>query len=244
MSGHSHWAGIKHKKGLADAKRSKVFSKFAQEITLAAREGGGDPSFNAKLRTVIDKAKAMNMPADNIERAVKRGVGGGEADSMQELFLEAYGPGGIAIVIHCITDKHTRTIGEVRNIVNQHGGKFVEGGAVRWMFEQKGVIEVDLQKQTAFKEKDGLELAAIEAGAQDIAWQNENALLIYTNPAELDIVKTNLEQRGVAVSSFELELVPKESVEIGEKEKGTAEKLFEALDDHGDVQEIYSNLKS
>ncbi|MBI2573962.1 MAG: YebC/PmpR family DNA-binding transcriptional regulator [Candidatus Wildermuthbacteria bacterium] len=217
MSGHSHWSGIKHKKGLADAKRSKVFSKFAQEITLAAKEGGGDPSFNAKLRTVIDKAKAMNMPADNIERAIRRGAGGGEADTMQELFLEAYGPGGIAIVVHCITDKHTRTIGEVRNIVNQHGGKFVEGGAVRWMFEQKGVIELELQKQTALKEKDGLELAAIEAGAQDIAWQDGNILTVYTSPTELDRVKTWLEQKNIAVSSSGLELMAKESVETCRK---------------------------
>jgi YebC/PmpR family DNA-binding regulatory protein len=183
MSGHSHWHSIKYKKGAADAKKSKAFSKISREITVAAREGGGDPSFNAKLRTAIEKAKDFDIPADNIERAIKRGIGELEGAKLEEVLFEAYGPGGIAIIIEGITDNKNRAISEIKQILNQNGGKLVGEGGARWMFERK----------------------VREPGS--------------------------------------LEWVPKQEVELGEKDKELALKLFEALDESETVQEIYSNLK-
>jgi len=238
MSGHSHWHSIKYQKTAADAKRSKVFSKMAKEIAVAAREGGGNPEFNSKLRLAVEKAKALNMPAENIERAIKRGTGELEGAQLESVIFEAYGPGGIAIIIEGITDNKNRTLGEIKQILNQNGGKLVGEGSVRWLFERKGAITVSSQG----KNKEELEMAAIEAGAEDIYWHDE-MLDVYTHPEELEKVKKNLENKNIEIKTATLDWVAKEQVDLEEKEKQACQKLFEALDENEAVQEIYSTMK-
>jgi YebC/PmpR family DNA-binding regulatory protein len=238
MSGHSHWAGIKHKKGLADAKRSKAFSKMAKEITIAAKEGSDNPEFNSKLRLAIEKAKGLNMPAENIERAVKRGTGELEGIQLESVIFEAYGPGGIAVIIEGITDNKNRTLGEIKQILNQNGGKLVGEGSVKWLFERKGAITVNPQG----KNKEELEIAAIEAGAEDIYWHDE-VLDVYTKPGELEKVKKNLEDKNIETGTTSLDWVAKEQIKLGEKDKQACQKLFEALDENDAVQEIYSTIE-
>lgn len=240
MSGHSHWAGIKHKKGLADAKRSQVFSKLAKELTIAAREGGGsDPMANPRLRTVMAKAKEANMPSDNVERAIKKGTGGDTAQ-LEEMFIEAYGPGGIALLIPAITDNRNRTISEIKQILQRSRGKMVEGGAVRWLFERRGVAAVELEQTNLVSTKEGLELLAIEAGAEDFYW-HDHTLEMHVTPSALASLTEKLQEKGLQVTSS-LDWVPKEHVQISVEDHAAAEQLFEALSDHDDVQDIYSNL--
>jgi len=241
MSGHSHWSTIKRKKGLADAKRGQMFSKMAKLITMAAREGGGSPDTNAPLRLAIEKAKSVNFPKENIERAIKRGTGELEGVHLEEILFEAYGPGGIALIIEGITDNKNRALGEVKQILAKHNGKLVKEGSVRWLFERKGVITVDWEKEE-LKNKEDLELKVIEAGAEDIHWQ-ENSLDIYTSLHKLEEVKENLEKRNIKIESASLDWVAKKIVEVNKKEQELAEKLFEALDESDSVQEIYSNIK-
>jgi YebC/PmpR family DNA-binding regulatory protein len=243
MSGHSHWAGIKYKKSLADLKRGQVFSKLAREIEVASREGGGDPELNPKLRMAIEKARSINMPSENIEKAIKRGTGKIEGAKFEPVIFEAYGPGGVAIIIEGITDNKNRALGEIKQILNQNGGKLVSEGAVRWMFERKGAIIVDCKLQIEdLKDREKLEMTAIEAGAEDLYWHND-ILDIYTKPEELEKVKKNLEEKKIKIESTSLDWVPKEMVELDEKQKEACQKLFEALDENEAVQEIYSNLK-
>jgi len=242
MSGHSHWAGIKYKKGLADIKKSQAFSKTAREITIASREGS-NPDFNSKLRLAIEKAKSIRMPTENIERAIKRGTGELAGEKLEEILFEAYGPGGIAIIIEGITDNKNRTLGEIKQILNQSGGKLVSEGAVKWMFERKGCITVNCKLQMEnLQKREKLEMAAIEAGAEDIYWHDE-FLDIYTKIEDLEKVKKNLEERKVKIESASLDWVAKEEIGLDEKTKGACQKLFEALDESDSVQEIYSNLK-
>ncbi|MBI1971382.1 MAG: YebC/PmpR family DNA-binding transcriptional regulator [Candidatus Wildermuthbacteria bacterium] len=251
MSGHSHARTIKHKKDAADAARSSVFSKMAREITVAVRDGGGDPVTNTQLRAVLERARSFNMPSANIDRAIARATGGEDARNLQGVLFEAYGPGDIALLISGITDNKNRTVSELKQILNRFGGKLVEGGAVQWMFEHKGVITInpksDLPAGQAGirnpKQKEEMELKAIESGADDMYWGDEETLEVYTKPAELERVKTKLQEQELAVESSALEWVPKENVEIAPDAKEAAEKLFEALDAHDDVQNIYSNLK-
>ncbi len=240
MSGHSHWAGIKHKKGLADIQRSKAFSKLAREITIAAREGP-DPAINPKLRTAIEKARSLNMPSENIERAIKKGSGGADAQQLQEILLEAYGPGGVALLITCITDNKNRTLGEIKQILGRFDGKLVEGGAVQWLFERKGEIAINVKAQSSNVKKEDVELAAIEAGAQDLSWDKENTLFVYTTTADLEKVKTALTEKSIVVESAVLSWVAKEHIETSADSKESLQKLFEALDEQDDVQEIYTN---
>jgi YebC/PmpR family DNA-binding regulatory protein len=240
MSGHSHWASIKHKKGAADAKRSKLFSKLAREITIAAREGGGDITFNSKLRMMVDKAKSLNMPMENIERSIKKGTGEIEGEQLEPIILEAYGPGGVSLIIEGITDNKNRTLGEIKKTLNECGGKMVTEGAVKWMFDRKGIIEIDTSKSE--KTKDDLEMLAIESGAVDTSWDNET-LEVHTNPEDLEKVRKALEEAGVQAESASIGWIAKENIEIGEKDKGNCQKLFEALDENDAVQEIYSNAK-
>ncbi|MBI2644370.1 MAG: YebC/PmpR family DNA-binding transcriptional regulator [Candidatus Wildermuthbacteria bacterium] len=243
MSGHSHWAGIKHKKGLADAKRSKLFSKFARELTIAARQGG-DPSINTVLRAIIEKAKDINMPSENITRAIKRGTGEETGARLEEVLLEAYGPGGAALLIKGITDNRNRMLGEVKQILARHQGKLAEGGSVRWMFEQKGVIIISPNPEEGpAAPKEELELAAIEAGAQDLYWHEDTMLDIYTIPTQLEETKKKLQERRFAIEDATLDWVPKERIALDEQNKKIAQELFDALDESEDVQEIYSNLK-
>jgi len=240
MSGHSHWKTIKYKKASADAQKSRAFSKIARLISVAAREKGGDPETNPKLRTAIEQAKELNMPSENIERAIKRGTGAVEGAQLEEILLEAYGPGGIAIVIEGITDNKNRTLNEIKQILNQYNGKLASEGSVKWMFERKGVIVVNGEQFTEKKEE--LELKTLEAGAEDLYWHN-NTLDVYTRPEELDKVKRNLKEAGVPIEDASLDWVPKEYKEVGPEEKELLDKLFEALDENDAVQEIYSNLK-
>ena len=232
MSGHSHFRTVMHKKGLADAKRSQMFSKLAKELTVAAKEGGTDLQANPRLRTVIEKAKAANMPADNIERALKKATGE-DAGRLEEVLLEAYGPGGVAILIAAITDNKNRTLGEIKQILQKNQGKMVEGGAVRWLFERRGVATIE-------NAPEDLELFAIEAGAEDLFWR-DHTLDIYTDPSALNSLKARLEEKNVRVTAS-IDWVPKERINPSEKDTQAAEKLFEALDDQDDVQDMYANI--
>jgi len=243
MSGHSHFKSIKHAKGISDAKKGKVFSKISRLISIAVKEGGGNPEANAKLRLAIEQARAANMPKDNIQRAIERGSGKIADEKLEQFVFEAYGPEGIAIIIEGITDNKNRTLGEIKQILNQNGGKLAGEGSVRWLFERKGCIIVSLKSQNEdFKNKEKIELKAIEAGAEDIYWQ-EDFLDVYTKPEELEKVKRTLEEKGVKVESSSLDWVAKEMLGVGEKEKESCQKLFEALDENEAVQDIYSNLK-
>lgn len=242
MSGHSHWSTIKHKKGAADVARGQVFSKISKIISVAARDGGGDPNANSKLRMAVEKARSINMPSDNVERAIKRGTGEGEGTRLEEVMFEAYGPGKTAIIVEGITDNKNRTLGEVKQILNQHGGKLASEGSVRWLFEQNGIIALSRSKNEKLTKED-LELKTIEAGAENIAW-NEDILEVYTKPEILEQTKKNLESAGMVVESTTLGWTPKDVVAVNEQERASLEKLFEDLDENDAVQEIYSNLKT
>jgi YebC/PmpR family DNA-binding regulatory protein len=242
MSGHSHWHSIRHQKGITDAKKSKVFSKISRIITLAAKEGGGNPNANAKLRLAIEQGKEANLPGDTIEKAIKRGTGEIEGAKYEEFSFEAYGPGGIALLIDGITDNKNRTLGEIKQILNQHNGKLVESG-VRWLFDRKGSIILDLKMQIEnLKNREQVELLAIEAGADDLLWKDD-ALEIYTTPENLESTKKSMEEKGVKIQSSAIGWKPKTEVEVDQKTKEAAENLFEALDENDAVQEIYSNIK-
>lgn len=237
MSGHSHFAGIKHRKGINDAKRAKVFTKLAKPITIAAREGGGNPDTNFKLRMAIDKAREFNMPKENIERAVKRGTGEIKGEEITEIIYEAKGPGNILMLIKTTTDNRNRTVSELKTIFNKIGGKMGEAGSSMWNFDQVGSVIVD----PAGKDLDELELAAIDAGAKDTKME-ENTIIIFTDPKDLQKVKNNLEKENTKITEASLTFIPKSTVEIDENTRLDYEKLLEALDDQDDVDEIYDNL--
>jgi YebC/PmpR family DNA-binding regulatory protein len=245
MSGHSHAKTVMATKMANAAKKGKIYSKYARLITIAVKDGGGsgDPTKNSKLKAVIDQAKNMNMPKENIERAIKKGTGELAGENLEEVSFEAFGPGGIALIINGITDNKNRTLGEIKVILNTNNGKLAGEGAVKWMFDQKGIIAINSQFPISnFQTKDDFEMTAIEAGADDIK-ESEGVLEIYTKPENLEVVKKTLEEKGVKVESFSLELVAKEEMELSEKEKEQAQKLFEALDDNDAVQNVFSNLK-
>jgi YebC/PmpR family DNA-binding regulatory protein len=238
MSGHSHWAGIKHKKGLADAKRAGVFTKVARIVTLAAKEGGGNPDMNFKLRIAIDQARAVNMPKDNIDRAVKRGTGElKDQAAIEEAIYEAMAFGNIAMLVKTATDNKNRTVSELKAIFNKTNVKMVPAGSLKHMFKQVGIIYVD----TTDKDADNLELAAIEAGALDTLFQGE-LLQIYTEPKELMKVKDSLEKSGVEIENANIIFAPLDPIEIDRETKIDYENLLEKLDELDDVQEIYDNL--
>ena len=239
MSGHSHWSTIKFKKETEDAKRSKVFSKLSKEISIAARGGGSDMTFNPKLRSVVDKAKEANMPADSIEKAIKKGAGELDGFTLEEFSMEAYGPNSVALIIEGITDNKNRSLGEIRLILSRLGGKLVEGGGIKWMFEKKGVIIVDAENIK--KDKEELELSIIDFGAEDLSWEKEG-LVVYTKPEDLDKVKKYFEENKIKTASSGLEWVAKETININEETKEKCHKLYEAIDDHDDVQNIYWNI--
>jgi YebC/PmpR family DNA-binding regulatory protein len=242
MSGHSHWAGIKHKKGIADTKRGMAFSKLARMISIAAKDGK-DPTMNSKLRIAVEKAREINMPTENIERSIKRGAGELEGTRLEEFIFEAFGPGKVAIIIEVITDNKNRTLNEIKKILNQSGGKLAAAGSVKWLFERKGVITISLTNNQEKLNKDSLELKAIETGAEDIFW-HEDFLDVHTKAEKLEEVKKNFEAQSIKLESASLDWVPKETINIDEKDKANCQKLFEALDENEDVQEIYSNLGS
>jgi len=241
MSGHSHAKTVMATKMANDAKKGKTYSKYGRLITIAVKEGGGsgDPEKNSKLKAIIEQAKNANMPKDNIERAIKKGTGELAGESLESVSYEGFGPGGIALVINGITDNTNRTLGEIKSILNQNGGKMAGEGAVRWMFESKGSITVPLDGKT----KEDIELLAIELGAEDVS-SHGDTIDVYTKPENLETVKKALEEKGLKIESAIIDFVAKEQVEISEKEKEQAQKLFMALDENDAVNDIYSNLKN
>lgn len=243
MSGHSHAKKIRHQKEITDQKRGQVFSKLLREISVAAREGG-DPNTNTKLRLAMEKAKQWNLPKENIERAIKRGSDEPAGEKLKEIICEAYGPGGTAIIIEGITDNKNRTLSEIKQILTKHGGKLASEGSVKWLFERKGCVIVDLKLQIEdLQSREKLEMLAIEAGAEDIYWHND-LLDIYTKPDALERVKQNLEAKQIKVESASLDWVAKEEVSLDEKTQEVCQKLFDDLDENEAAQDIYSNLKT
>ena len=242
MSGHSHARTIRHQKNITDQKRGQIFSKMARVIWVAVKEGGPNTETNSKLRLAIETAHSFRMPNENIERAIKRATGEIPEKKLEEVLYEAYGPGGIAIIIEGITDNKNRSLNEIKQILNQHNGKLVQEGAIKWMFERKGCITINIKNQNPKTKNDELELLVIEAGAEDLYWYGED-LDVCTNIKDLEKVKKNLEEKGVKIDSTSFDLKPKEMIDLKEKEKESCLKLFEALDESESVQEIYSNIK-
>jgi YebC/PmpR family DNA-binding regulatory protein len=236
MAGHSHWANIAHKKGIADAKRGKVWSKLSRAIIIAARHGGGDPESNLKLRYAIDKARSVSMPKDNIERAIKRGTGELGGDAMEEWSYEGYGPGGVAILVDVMSDNRNRTNGEVRKLFEKGGGNLGSPGCVAYLFERKGAFTVDADSIS----EDTLLGIALEAGADDVRREGD-AFQIVCDPSAFDAVKASLEKAGVKLSSAEITKLPKTNIDVDQETGQKVFRLLESLDDHDDVQNVYSN---
>ena len=237
MSGHSKWSSIKHKKGAADAKRGKIFTKIIKEITVAARIGGGDPDGNPRLRTAIMGAKSKNMPVDNITRAIKKGTGELEGIQYEEHTYEGYGPGGAAIFLEAMTDNKNRTVSEIRAALGKAGGNLGENGCVGWMFEKKGLITVKAEA----KSEDELMELAIDAGADDLQTVDEQ-YEITTAVENFEAVRKALEDAGVAMELAEITRIPQNTVSIDEKKGKALLKLMDILDDHDDIQKAYSNF--
>lgn len=237
MSGHSKWASIKHKKGAADQKRGKVFSKFVREICVAARSGGGDPDSNPRLRTVIAKAKQYNMPADNIDKAIKKGTGELPGVSYEEITYEGYGPGGVALLVDCLSDNKNRTSSEIRNIFDKKNGRMAGAGSVAWNFTKKGFIAVE----KGVIEEDQLLALALDAGAEDFSAEEKESYEIYTKPEALEEVKKALDAKGIKYTVAELALIPKSTVGVTGKDAQHVLALMEELEDHDDVQNVSTN---
>ncbi len=237
MSGHSKWATIKHKKGKTDARRGKLFSKLSRGITVAAREGGADPTMNMALANAIEKAKAESMPKDNIERAIQRGGGGAEGEQYESIVYEGYGPSGVAIIVEVLTDNKNRSAAEVRNIFSKHGGQLAQPGAVAWGFERRGSIVVDGTRY----DEDTVMTAAIEAGADDVV-QDGDQFEVLTQPADFAAVRDALKAAGIDLEQADLTMVPKNTVELDEGDARKTMKIMDALEDSDDVQEVYANF--
>jgi len=237
MSGHSKWAGIKHRKGAQDAKKGKAFTKIVKEICVAARQSGGDPNTNPALRLAIQRAKGVNMPADNIERAIKKGTGELEGVTYEHVTYEGYGPGGVAIMVEALTDNKNRTTSEVRNTFSKKGGNMAGTGSVSWMFEKKAYFLIN--KSTI--DEDSLTAIALDAGADDLT-QEGDSYEIKTQPHDFEKVKKILEDKGVKLDLSDVTMVPKSTIRItGEKAK-TVLGLMETLEEHDDVQHVYANF--
>ena len=237
MSGHSKWATIKRKKGAADAKRGKIFTKLIREIATAARLGGPDPGANPRLRLVIDKARAANMPKDNIERAIKKGSGGGEGESFEQVVYEGYGPAGVAVLLETLTDNRNRTVGEIRHAFTRYGGNLGQSGCVSHLFEKKGLIELD---------RNGLDLdrlyeVGLEAGADDVV-ESEGSVEVTTDPKSFEAVRDALAAGGFRPLSAAITMRPTMTVKLEGAQAESMLKLAEALEDLDDVQEVYANF--
>jgi YebC/PmpR family DNA-binding regulatory protein len=244
MAGHSHAKKVRKTKEADAKKRSQIFSKVARLIEVAVRQGGPNPETNPKLKVAIETAKSYNVPTENIERAIKRAAGEEGREKLEEVSFEVVGSQGVGIIVEGITENKNRALNELKQAINRFGMKLGNEGSVKWMFERKGCISCDLEKQSEeWKDKEKLEMAAIECGAEDLYWEEENVLDIYVDPKDLDLVKKALEEKGIKIDSATLDWKPKERVEISEKEKETYLKFFEILDETDFVQEIYSNLK-
>lgn len=239
MSGHSKWATTKHRKAATDKARGKLFAKLIRQIEVAAREGGGDPSANATLRTMVEKARDASVPLDTIDRAVKRGIGELEGVHYESVSYEAYAPNGVAVIAECLTDNRNRTSAEVKNIFTRNGGSLAEPGAVAWQFQRKGVVIVD---KTAGVDEDELMMAALEAGAEDIADQGDS-WQVTTEPHDFTAVRGAFEEAGVPMASADLTMLPTTAVPLStEADARKVLRVIEALEDHDDVQNVYSNF--
>jgi YebC/PmpR family DNA-binding regulatory protein len=237
MSGHSKWHNIRLRKAKVDAVRGKLFTKVARELIMAAREGGGNPDNNARLRLAIDKARAASMPQDNIKRAIQRGAGEIEGASYEEVSYEGYGPGGVAIMIQAMTDNRNRTVGEIRNLFARNGGNLGESGCVAWMFNERGVIVVN---RDAADEETVLAIA-IDAGADDVR-TSDQSYEILTEPGRLEAVRAALDAHQIAQESAELSMIPTSTVTVESGDVSKVLRLMEALEDHDDVQQVYANF--
>ncbi|MCL2167278.1 MAG: YebC/PmpR family DNA-binding transcriptional regulator [Clostridiales bacterium] len=240
MSGHSKWSTIKRKKGKADAAKGAVFTKLAREIILAAKVGGGNPEGNFRLRIAIANAKAANMPNDNIKRAIEKGTGGADGANYEELTYEGYGPGGTAVIVRAMTDNRNRTAGEIRHIFSKNGGNMGESGCVSWMFKEKGVLTIE--KESCKLGADDLMLMALELGAEDIE-EEEDALEIITAPDAFQAVKEGMEKEGVVFSESEITMLSDNDVVVTDLDQAKyVLRMMDALDEHDDVQNTYTNF--
>jgi YebC/PmpR family DNA-binding regulatory protein len=236
MSGHNKWAKIKHKKAATDAAKGRVYTRLIKEITLAARMGGGDESGNARLRKAILDAKAANMPANNVERAIKKGTGELEGVNYEEVAYEGYGPGGVAIIAELITDNKNRAVSEIRHIFSKHGGNLASAGAVSWKFDKKGIIAVAPEGRS----EDDVLLLALDAGAEDVKYDPESTEIL-TAPGDLETVKSALEKENVKIEKAEVGMYPKDTVKVEGREAEQLLKLLDAIEEHDDIQKVYSN---
>jgi YebC/PmpR family DNA-binding regulatory protein len=238
MSGHSKWHSIKHKKAAADAKRGKIFTSLIKEITMAARTGGGDPDGNPRLRTAILAAKAVNMPAENIKRAIQKGTGELPGQSYEDATYEGYGPGGVAMLVEVVTDNKNRTVSEIRHVFAKHGGNMGESGCVGWMFHKKGYVAVEKSKS----DEDTLLNIVLDAGAEDMK-ESEGTFEIYTAPESYEAVVEALKKNDIEIASSEISMVPQSYTKLEGKLAQQMIKLMEALDDHEDVQKVHANFE-
>jgi YebC/PmpR family DNA-binding regulatory protein len=237
MSGHSKWHSIKHKKGAADAKRGKIFTRLIKELTVAARAGGGDPDMNPRLRTIIAEAKQNNMPADNIKRAIRRGTGEEPGVSYEEAQYEGYGPGGAALIIDVLTDNKNRTVGELRHLLEKHGGHLAATNAVAWMFSKKGYIVVEKSKA----DEERLMSAVLDAGADDLQ-DDEDNWEVFSTPDAFPAVNEAVKRLGVEPATAQVSMIPQNYVKLEGKAAQSMVKLMEALEEHDDVQHVWSNF--
>ncbi len=242
MSGHSKWAGIKHKKAIVDAKRGQIFTKVAREITVAARDGGGDPTGNFRLRLAVQKAREVNMPADNIDRAIARGVGGKEGAQLEDIRYEGYGPHGVAVMVDVLTDNRNRTVAALRNLFTRAGGSLGETNSVGWMFTQQGVIRV----ATGGRDPDELALElldVVDVGADGDISAEGDSVVVTLAPALFEAARGALEARGFTVEGAEVTMNPSQSIKLDAKQAPGVIRLLDALEDHDDVQQVYANAE-
>ena len=239
MAGHSKWANIKHKKAAQDAKRGQVFTKLARQITVAVKEGGADPETNFKLRLAIEKARGVNMPNDNIERAISRGIGGLDGDNYEEIVYEGYGPNGVAILMDVLTDNRNRTASEVRHRLSKYGGNLGQTGCVAWMFDKKGLLVIEKQDQI---DEDELMMVALEAGAEDVQTEVD-VYKVLTGPGDFTEVKNAFADAGFEFLVAEVSMIPQNSVMVSSEDSEKIERLIEALEELDDVQQVYTNYE-
>jgi len=240
MSGHSKWSTIKRKKGAADAKRGQLFTKLTREITVSAKEGGGDPDSNFRLRLAVQRARTENMPAENIQRAIQRGTGaGGDGVVYEEITYEGYGPHGVALLVQALTDNRNRTVAEVRSIFTKMGGSLGEAGSVAWMFDARGLITIEPK---AGQDADEVTLMAIDAGAEDVSVDEEGNVEVVTSFEDLKHVQDTLTSQGLNVTQAETAMIPKTTMTLDDKDAEQALRMVERLEDLDDVQTVYTNL--
>ncbi len=237
MSGHNKWSTIKHKKGAADAKRGKLFSKIIKEITIAARMGGGDPEGNPRLRTAVQTARAANMPKDNIDKAIKRGAGELEGVSYEEFSYEGYGPGGVAVLLEVLTDNKNRTVAEVRHIFDRFNGSLGETGCVSWLFDKKGMVVIAAEG----RDEDEVMELALEAGAHDVESEGDT-YEITADPADIEAVRKAVEEKGWKIELAEITMIPQNTVKLEGKKADQMLRMMDALDDHDDLQNVHANF--